>query len=161
MHEWNVLHIVGKILKRATTFLYTSPQSKFYTNSYKHPKWRESQFREFQDSRFGSLHHYASYWQGIVFYFHVVNHIQPHLNLLQALRPRWLKASLEACAITLATLIVALVMEVAIAIVASINVISEHAIQLPIQRGIEIKFVCPNIIIVPRLKLLHPLHHEH
>jgi hypothetical protein len=72
-----------------------------------------------------------------------------------------LKASLEACAITLATLIVALVMEVAIAIVASINVISEHAIQLPIQRGIEIKFVCPNIIIVPRLKLLHPLHHEH
>ncbi len=55
MHEWSVLHIVGNLLKRATTFLYTSPQSKFYTNSYKHPKWRESQFREFQDSRFGSL----------------------------------------------------------------------------------------------------------
>jgi hypothetical protein len=55
-----------------------------------------------------------------------------HLNLLQALRPRWLKASLEACVMALATLIVTLVMEVAATIVASINVIFEHAIQLPI-----------------------------
>ncbi len=46
----------------------------------------------------------------------------------------------------LATLIVALVVEVVAAIVANIIVIFEHTIQLPIQRGIEVKFVCPNTL---------------
>jgi hypothetical protein len=46
----------------------------------------------------------------------------------------------------LAASIVTLVMEIATTIVASIYVIFEHAIQLPIQRGIEIKILCPNTL---------------
>jgi len=39
---------------KATTLLETSPQLEVYTISYWPPKLRESQFREFQDSQFGS-----------------------------------------------------------------------------------------------------------
>jgi hypothetical protein len=39
-------HTVGKLSMRATTFHYTSLQSEVYTQSYKHPKLRESQFWE-------------------------------------------------------------------------------------------------------------------
>jgi hypothetical protein len=49
-----VPRIVGKILTRATTFLLNSFQSKVFTRSYGHPKWQESEFKEFWDSQLGS-----------------------------------------------------------------------------------------------------------
>jgi hypothetical protein len=49
MCRWHP-HIVGKILIRAITLLYTSPQLEVYTQSYGPPKVRECQFREFRDS---------------------------------------------------------------------------------------------------------------
>jgi hypothetical protein len=45
-----VLHIVGKLSTRVTTFLEISLQYKVCTKSYGPPKLQESQFREFQDS---------------------------------------------------------------------------------------------------------------
>jgi len=48
-------HTVEKLSTMATTFLWTSPQSKVYTQSYGPPKLRESQFREFRDSNLGVL----------------------------------------------------------------------------------------------------------
>jgi len=46
----NVQHTIIKILARATISIQTSSQSKVCTQSYGHPKSRESQFWEFQDS---------------------------------------------------------------------------------------------------------------
>jgi hypothetical protein len=49
-----VPHIFGNFSTRATTSLYTSTQSKFYTRSYEPPKSQKSQFQEFQDFQFGN-----------------------------------------------------------------------------------------------------------
>jgi hypothetical protein len=46
-------HMLGKISRRATTFLQTSLQSEVYTQNYEPPKLRESQFREFWNSNLG------------------------------------------------------------------------------------------------------------
>jgi hypothetical protein len=48
-----VPHTVAKISTKATTFLYTSPQSKVFTQSYGLPKLYKSQFWEFWDSHLG------------------------------------------------------------------------------------------------------------
>jgi hypothetical protein len=50
----NVLHTFGKLLTRATIILETLFQSEVYIRSYRHSKWQESQFWEFQDSWLGS-----------------------------------------------------------------------------------------------------------
>jgi len=43
-------HALGKLSTRATTFLYTSSQSKVYAKSYGAPKSQESKLWEFRDS---------------------------------------------------------------------------------------------------------------
>ncbi len=48
--KWCVTYI-EKILTRVTTLLQTSPQLEVCMRSYGLPKWRESQFWEFWDSR--------------------------------------------------------------------------------------------------------------
>jgi hypothetical protein len=48
-----VPHIVGKLLMKNTTLLHISFWSKVCTQSYGLPKLRESQFREFWDSKLG------------------------------------------------------------------------------------------------------------
>jgi hypothetical protein len=50
-----VTHIVGDLLTRATTLLYSSSQLTFYTRIYGPPKSRESEFQEFWDSQLRSL----------------------------------------------------------------------------------------------------------
>ncbi len=50
-----VPHIVEKILTRATTLLWTSPQLEVYTQSYGPPKLLDTQFKEFRDSNLGVL----------------------------------------------------------------------------------------------------------
>jgi hypothetical protein len=50
-----VPQIIIKLLTRATTLLWTSPQSKVCTKSYGPLKLQESQFGEFWESQLGSL----------------------------------------------------------------------------------------------------------
>jgi hypothetical protein len=53
--EGGMAHIIGKLLMRVKTLLWTLPQSKVYTKSYGPPKLQESPFREFWDSQLGNL----------------------------------------------------------------------------------------------------------
>jgi hypothetical protein len=48
-----VQHTVGKLLRRATSLLYTSSQSKLWAGSYELPKSQESKPRQFWDSSLG------------------------------------------------------------------------------------------------------------
>ncbi len=48
-----VQHTIGKILRRATSLLQTSSQSKVWAGSYELPKSRESKPRQFRDSSLG------------------------------------------------------------------------------------------------------------
>jgi len=52
---WGDLYTVGKILKRATSLLETSSQSKVWAGSYEFPKSRESKLGQFRDSSLGVL----------------------------------------------------------------------------------------------------------
>jgi hypothetical protein len=47
-------HIFENVLTRATTLLYTSPQSEVFTQNYWPPKQEESQFWGFRDFQLGS-----------------------------------------------------------------------------------------------------------
>jgi hypothetical protein len=47
MHLGGMKNIIGKLSMRATTLLYTSPQSEVCTRSYGLPKCQKSQFWEF------------------------------------------------------------------------------------------------------------------
>jgi hypothetical protein len=47
----SVLYTIKKLLTRATTLIWISPQSKVCTQSYEIPKSRKSQFWEFRDSQ--------------------------------------------------------------------------------------------------------------
>jgi len=49
----DVLHIVGKFLTRATTFLYTAPQSEVCSQSYGALKSRECPLAQLRDSHSG------------------------------------------------------------------------------------------------------------
>jgi hypothetical protein len=53
LHTGGMLHTVGKFLKRVTTFLQTSLQSKVCTQIYEPPKLWEFQFWKFRDSHLG------------------------------------------------------------------------------------------------------------
>jgi hypothetical protein len=48
-------HIIGKHLKRVTTFLETPSQSNVFIRSYGLPKCPKSQFKKIRDSQLGSL----------------------------------------------------------------------------------------------------------
>jgi hypothetical protein len=50
-----VRHTVGKLLRRATSLLQTSSQSKVWAGSYEFPKSRESKPGQFRDSSLGVL----------------------------------------------------------------------------------------------------------
>ncbi len=53
VHAKGVPHIIGKLLMKAITVPWISPQSEVY-KKYRCPKWRKPQFREFWDSWFRS-----------------------------------------------------------------------------------------------------------
>ncbi len=48
-----VRHTIGKLLRRATSFLQTSSQSEVWTGNYELPKSQESKLGQFQDSSLG------------------------------------------------------------------------------------------------------------
>jgi len=58
-----VQHMVGKLLRKATTLVQTSSRSELGARNYEHPKSQESKPRQFRDSILGVLGKIAIWMQ--------------------------------------------------------------------------------------------------